>query len=71
VNECCTGCFTHLLHTAAFHEDIKPAVPQIVKMLKDSDSSVQSLAQNVLTKLMEQRKWWVNNVQDILLTLCT
>jgi hypothetical protein len=54
MNGSCAECFIHSLCTAAFHEDIKPTVPQIVEMLKSSNSGIQSSGENVLAKLAEQ-----------------
>ena len=43
---------------ATFYETIKPAFPQIIKLLKDNDLDVQSAGANVIGKLAEQSKWW-------------
>lgn len=41
----------------AFHNAIKDAVPQIVKLLDDNNDFVRSAAAKAFGKLAEQRKW--------------
>ena len=49
--------FTHVLRAAAFHVDIKPAVPYIMELLKDKDWTVRSSSRYALANLAEQCEW--------------
>jgi hypothetical protein len=52
----CAVCFTHSHHTAAFHEDVKARLPEIVRLLKSPKWSVGFSGENVLAKLAEERE---------------
>ena len=41
---------------ATFHKMIEDAIPQIVNLLKDSNSNIRSAGANTLGKLAEQSK---------------
>ena len=50
------GCSGDLSHTASIEDNIKPVIPQIIKLLKDPDPSIQLSGENELIKLADQRR---------------
>jgi len=44
----------HSFHTATFHGDIRPAIPQCIEMLMNLDWSIQLSGESLLSKLMQQ-----------------
>ena len=50
------GCSGDLSYTASIEEDIKPVIPQIIKLLKNPDPSIQLLGEDELIKLADQRR---------------
>ena len=43
---------------AVFHDAISVAIPQILNLLKDSDSDVRFHGAHVLGRLAEHCMWW-------------
>ena len=46
-----------MTHKAEFRESIRPAIPQIITLLSDSDSDVRKVGTNVLSYLSEQGEY--------------
>jgi len=45
---------SYTICTDAFNEDIKPAIPQCIEMLKNPDRDVRSSGQDLLSDLMQE-----------------